>query len=106
MTGFGLGWVDSEVGQTLAECGATAADAWVRLGQQNPAVRRVLVQVTTAGAASELFVAHSPLVALMVARLTSRQIVTVHPNNPNGGAAYSNGNGTSHTQPAPPYTST
>lgn len=77
MTGFGLGWIDPEIGQTLAECSSTAAEAWVRLGQQNPAVRRVLVQITTAGAASELFVAHSPLVALMVARLTSRNIITV-----------------------------
>jgi hypothetical protein len=46
----------------------------VRLGQQNPAVRRVLVQMTTAGAAGELLTAHAPLMALVAMRISNRRL--------------------------------
>ena len=74
-TGIGVAFLDQEVGQTVAACGQAAADAWVHLGQQNPAVRRALVSLTTAGAAGELIAAHMPLLALTTARISRRRVV-------------------------------
>lgn len=70
VTGFGVSYADQEIGQTLAGIADTAADAWLHLAQQNPAVRRALVQLTTASSTGELLMAHAPLMALVVARFT------------------------------------
>lgn len=72
-TGMGVAFIDQQLGQTVAQCSTAAADAWVHLGQQNPAVRRVLVSMTTAGAAGELIAAHMPLLALTMARVQARR---------------------------------
>jgi hypothetical protein len=73
MAGTGVAFVDQEFGLTLAAVGEAAAEAWMHLAQQNPAVRRALVKMTTASAASELLMAHAPLLMLGVARVQARR---------------------------------
>lgn len=98
MTGMGVGWFDQEIGLTIAECSERAAAAWMHLAQQNPAVRRALVQLTTATAAGELLTAHLPIMALVVARLSSRNV----PTTPEGEPVATNGFGQVFTA-APGY---
>jgi hypothetical protein len=79
-TGMGVAFLDQELGQTVASCAESAAEAWVKMGQQSPAVRRGRVSLTTTGAAGELLAAHMPLVALAMARVRARQVtVTAGP---------------------------
>lgn len=72
MTGMGVAFLDQEIGQAVAACAESAADAWLHMAQQSPAVRRVLVSLTTASATGELIMAHAPLLAVVTTRIQRR----------------------------------